>query len=106
MLARNIHIETDLVDQLFNSTETRLARVLPLLANFGKEGIPEASIPKVSQESLAGMISTTRSRVSAFINMFRRLGFIDSNDGLEVHRPSGTSSGPTEGPARPRGEQY
>jgi acetolactate synthase small subunit len=106
MLARHIHIETDLVDQLFNSTETRLARVLPLLANFGKEGIPEASTPKVSQETLAGMISTTRSRVSAFINMFRRLGFIDSNDGLEVHRSLRNVIRPDEGPARPRGEQY
>jgi CRP/FNR family transcriptional regulator, cyclic AMP receptor protein len=85
LLARNIRIEADLVDQLFNSAEKRLARVLLLLANFGKEGKPEALIPKVSQETLAGMIGTTRSRVSAFMNKFRQLGFIDYNDGLEVH---------------------
>jgi CRP-like cAMP-binding protein len=85
LLARNIRIEEDLVDQLFNSAEKRLARVLLLLASFGKEGKPEAVIPKVSQETLAGMIGTTRSRVSFFMNKFRKLGFIDYNDGLEVH---------------------
>ena len=85
LLARNIRIEEDLVDQLFNSAEKRLARVLLLLANFGKEGKPEAVIPKISQETLAEMIGTTRSRVSFFMNRFRKLGFIDYNDGLEVH---------------------
>jgi CRP/FNR family cyclic AMP-dependent transcriptional regulator len=85
LLARNIRIEEDLVDQLFNSAEKRLARVLLLLARFGKEGKPEAVIPKISQETLADMIGTTRSRVSFFMNKFRKLGFIDYNDGLEVH---------------------
>lgn len=85
LLARNIRIEEDLVDQLFNSAEKRLARVLLLLANFGKEGRPETILPRVSQETLAEMIGTTRSRVSAFMNKFRQLGFIDYNDGLEVH---------------------
>jgi len=85
LLARNIRIEEDLVDQLFNSAEKRLARVLLLLANFGKEGRPEAVIPKISQETLAEMIGTTRSRVSFFMNKFRKLGFIYYNDGLEVH---------------------
>jgi CRP/FNR family cyclic AMP-dependent transcriptional regulator len=85
LLARNIRIEEDLVDQLFNSAEKRLARVLLLLANFGKEGKPEAVIPKISQETLADMIGTTRSRVSFFMNKFRKLGFIYYNDGLEVH---------------------
>jgi CRP/FNR family transcriptional regulator, cyclic AMP receptor protein len=85
LLARNIRVEEDLVDQLFNSAEKRLARVLLLLANFGKEGKPEAVIPKISQETLADMIGTTRSRVSFFMNKFRKLGFIYYNDGLEVH---------------------
>ena len=85
LLIRNIRIEEDLVDQLFNSSEKRLARLLLLLANFGKEGKPEAVIPKVSQESLAEMIGTTRSRVSFFMNKFRKLGFIEYNGGLSVH---------------------
>ena len=85
LLARNARIEEDLVDQLFNSSEKRLARVLLLLANFGKERKPEAVVPKVSQEILAEMIGTTRSRVSFFMNKFRKLGFIDYNGGLEVH---------------------
>jgi CRP/FNR family transcriptional regulator, cyclic AMP receptor protein len=85
LLARNIRVEEDLVDQLFNSAEKRLARVLLLLANFGKEGKPEPVIPKISQETLAEMIGTTRSRVSFFMNKFRKLGFIYYNDGLEVH---------------------
>jgi CRP/FNR family transcriptional regulator, cyclic AMP receptor protein len=85
LLTRNIRIEEDLVDQLFNSSEKRLARLLLLLANFGKEGKPEAVIPKVSQEALAEMIGTTRSRVSFFMNKFRRLGFIEYNGGLSVH---------------------
>jgi CRP-like cAMP-binding protein len=85
LLARNIRIEEDLVDQLFNSSEKRLARVLLLLANFGKDGKPEAVIPKVSQEVLAEMVGTTRSRVSFFMNKFRKLGFIEYSDHLEVH---------------------
>jgi CRP/FNR family cyclic AMP-dependent transcriptional regulator len=85
MLTRSIRIEEDLVDQLFNSSEKRLARALLLLANFGKEGKPEAVIPKVSQEVLAEMIGTTRSRVNFFMNKFRRLGFIEYNGTLEVH---------------------
>jgi CRP-like cAMP-binding protein len=85
VLTRSIRIEEDLVDQLFNSSEKRLARALLLLANFGKEGKPEAVIPKISQEVLAEMIGTTRSRVSFFMNKFRRLGFIEYNGTLEVH---------------------
>jgi CRP/FNR family transcriptional regulator, cyclic AMP receptor protein len=85
LLARNIRIEEDLVDQLFNSSEKRLARTLLLLANFGKEGKPEAVIAPISQETLAEMIGTTRSRVSYFMNKFRKLGFIEYNGGLEVH---------------------
>jgi len=85
MLSRNIRIEEDLVDQLFNSSEKRLARVLLLLANFGKEGKPETVIPSMSQETLAEMIGTTRSRVSFFMNKFRKLGFISYNGHLEVH---------------------
>ena len=89
LLTRNIRIEEDLVDQLFNSSEKRLARVLLLLANFGKEGKPEAVIPKVSQEMLAEIVGTTRSRVSFFMNRFRKLGFIEYNGDLhgdlEVH---------------------
>ena len=85
LLSRNIRIEEDLVDQLFNSSEKRLARILLLLANFGKEGRPEPIVPKISQETLADMIGTTRSRVSFFMNKFRKLGFIEYNGGLEVH---------------------
>jgi CRP/FNR family transcriptional regulator, cyclic AMP receptor protein len=86
LLARNSRIEEDLVDQLFNSSEKRLARVLLLLANFGKEGAPEPVIAKISQETLAEMIGTTRSRVSFFMNRFRQLGLIDYNGRIEVHR--------------------
>jgi len=85
LLARTIRIEADLVDQLFNSSEKRLARALLLLANFGKEGRPEPIIAKVSQETLAEMIGTTRSRVSFFMNKFRKLGFINYNGHMEVH---------------------
>jgi CRP/FNR family cyclic AMP-dependent transcriptional regulator len=85
LLARNIRYEEDLVDQLFNSSEKRLARVLLLLAHFGKEGIPETVVPKISQETLAEMVGTTRSRVSFFMNRFRKLGFIHYNGGLQVH---------------------
>jgi CRP-like cAMP-binding protein len=86
LLARNIRYEEDLVDQLFNSSEKRLARILLLLAHFGKEGAPETVIPKISQETLADMIGTTRSRVSFFMNRFRELGFVDYGaGGLQVH---------------------
>jgi CRP/FNR family transcriptional regulator, cyclic AMP receptor protein len=85
LLARAIRVEADLVDQLFNSSEKRLARMLLLLANFGKEGNPEPMIAKISQETLAEMIGTTRSRVSFFMNRFRKLGFIDYNGSIEVH---------------------
>jgi CRP/FNR family transcriptional regulator, cyclic AMP receptor protein len=89
LLTRNIRYEEDLVDQLFNSSEKRLARVLLMLAHFGKEGIPESVIPKISQETLAEMVGTTRSRVSFFMNRFRKLGFINyaggSEGGLQVH---------------------
>jgi CRP/FNR family cyclic AMP-dependent transcriptional regulator len=87
LLARNIRYEEDLVDQLFNSSEKRLARILLLLAHFGKEGVPETVIPKISQETLAEMIGTTRSRVSFFMNRFRELGFLDyeGGSGLQVH---------------------
>ena len=86
LLARNIRYEEDLVDQLFNSSEKRLARLLLLLAHFGKEGVPETVIPKISQETLAEMIGTTRSRVSFFMNRFRELGFLDYGaSGLQVH---------------------
>jgi CRP/FNR family transcriptional regulator, cyclic AMP receptor protein len=85
LLARNIRYQEDLVDQLFNSSEKRLARVLLLLSHFGKEGKPETVIPKISQESLAEIVGTTRSRVSFFMNRFRKLGFIDYNGGLHVH---------------------
>jgi CRP/FNR family cyclic AMP-dependent transcriptional regulator len=84
LLSRNVRIEEDLVDQLFNSSEKRLARLLLLLAHFGKETKPEPVIPKVSQETLAAMIGTTRSRVSYFMNRFRKLGFIRYNGGLQV----------------------
>jgi CRP-like cAMP-binding protein len=85
VLARNIRIQEDLVDQLFNSSEKRLARVLLLLAHFGKEGKPEPVIAKISQETLAEMIGTTRSRVNFFMNKFRKLGFLEYNGGLHVH---------------------
>src|SRR5271157_6149629 len=86
LVGRGIRVEADLVDQLFNSSEKRLARLLLLLANFGKEGKPEPIIAKISQETLAEMIGTTRSRVSFFMNKFRKLGFIHYNgDGVEVH---------------------
>jgi CRP-like cAMP-binding protein len=85
LLGRTIRVEADLVDQLFNSSEKRLARLLLLLANFGKEGKPEPIIAKISQETLAEMIGTTRSRVSFFMNKFRKLGFIDYNGGIHVH---------------------
>lgn len=85
LLARNIRIEEDLVDQLFNSSEKRLARILLLLANFGKESRPEEVIPNISQETLAEMIGTTRSRVSFFLNKFRNLGFIEYNGVIRVH---------------------
>src|SRR5579863_9316315 len=83
LLTRNIRYEEDLVDQLFNSSEKRLARVLLLLAHFGKEGIPETVVPKISQETLAAMVGTTRSRVSFFMNRFRKMGFIDYAGGAE-----------------------
>jgi CRP-like cAMP-binding protein len=85
LLSRNSRIEADLIDQLFNSSEKRLARVLLLLAHFGKEGTAEPVIPKISQETLAEMIGTTRSRVSFFLNKFRKLGFIDYNGDMRVH---------------------
>ena len=85
VLARNVRVEEDLLDQLFNSTEKRLARLLLLLANFGKEGRPEPLIAKISQETLAEMIGATRSRVSHFMNKFREAGFIDYNGRVEVH---------------------
>jgi CRP-like cAMP-binding protein len=89
LLARNVRYEEDLVDQLFNSSEKRLARVLLLLAHFGKEGVPEPVVPRISQESLAEMVGTTRSRVSFFMNRFRKLGFVDysggPDGGLQVH---------------------
>ena len=98
VLSRNMRIEEDLVDQLFNSSEKRLARVLLLLANFGKEGKPEPVVAKISQETLAEMIGTTRSRVSFFMNKFRKMGFIEYNGGLHVtqlaaeHRPARLNS--------------
>jgi len=85
LLARSIRIEEDLVDQLFNSSEKRLARVLLLLANFGKEGKPETAIAKISQQTLAEIVGTTRSRVSFFMNKFRKMGFVTYNGHLEVH---------------------
>jgi len=86
LLARNIRYEEDLVDQLFNSSEKRLARILLLLAHFGKEGISDAVLPKISQETLAEMTGTTRSRVSFFMNRFRKLGFVNYDaNGLQVH---------------------
>jgi CRP/FNR family transcriptional regulator, cyclic AMP receptor protein len=85
LLARTIRVEADLVDQLFNSSEKRLARALLLLANFGKEGRPEPILAKISQETLAEMIGTTRARVSFFMNKFRKLGLIDYNGHIEIH---------------------
>jgi CRP-like cAMP-binding protein len=85
LLGRTIRVEADLVDQLFNSSEKRLARLLLLLANFGKDAAPEPMIAKISQETLAEMIGTTRSRVSFFMNKFRKLGFIDYNGGIKIH---------------------
>lgn len=87
LLTRNMRYEEDLIDQLFNSSEKRLARILLLLAHFGKEGVHETAIPNISQETLAEMIGTTRSRVSLFMNRFRKLGFIDyhGSDGVRVH---------------------
>ena len=86
LLARSMRIQADLVDQLFNSSEKRLARILLLMAEFGKTGDPEEYIPKISQETLAKMIGTTRSRVSYFMNRFRQHGFIDYKDRIRVHR--------------------
>jgi len=85
LLSRNARIEEDLVDQLFNSSEKRLARILLLLTRFGKDGQHEHIVPRISQETLAEMVGTTRSRVSFFMNKFRRLGFVDYNGGLQVH---------------------
>jgi CRP/FNR family transcriptional regulator, cyclic AMP receptor protein len=87
LLKKNIRYEEDLVDHLFNSSEKRLARVLLLLAHFGKDGIPETVVPKISQETLAEMVGTTRARVSFFMNRFRKLGFVDyhASEGLQVH---------------------
>jgi CRP/FNR family cyclic AMP-dependent transcriptional regulator len=85
LLTRSIRYEEDLVDQLFNSNEKRLARILLLLAKFGKEGVPETVIPKISQETLAKMVGTTRARVSFSMNRFKKLGFIQYNGGIRVH---------------------
>ena len=85
LLSRNIRIQEDLVDQLFNSSEKRLARILLLLAHFGKDTQPETAIARISQETLAEMVGTTRSRVSFFLNKFRKLGFIEYNGELHVH---------------------
>jgi CRP/FNR family transcriptional regulator, cyclic AMP receptor protein len=85
MLSRNIRVEADLIDQLFNSTEKRLARTLLLLARYGKEGQPQRVLAKISQETLAEMIGTTRSRVNLFMNKFKKLGFIHSNGGLHIN---------------------
>jgi CRP/FNR family cyclic AMP-dependent transcriptional regulator len=124
LLARNLRVEEDLIDQLFNSSEKRLARALLLLANFGKDSKPERIIAKVSQETLAEMIGTTRSRVSFFMNKFRKMGFIDYNGHLEIHssllnvilhdRPhiagdttngAGPAASPTRRKAPPRGRK-
>jgi CRP/FNR family transcriptional regulator, cyclic AMP receptor protein len=86
LLARSMRIQADLVDQLFNSSEKRLARILLLMAEFGKPGEPETLIPKITQETLAEMIGTTRSRVSFFMNRFRKLGFIEYNGRIQVHK--------------------
>jgi CRP-like cAMP-binding protein len=87
MLARNIRIEEDLVDQLFHSSEKRLARTLLLLAQYGREAGPQKALPRISQEMLAEMIGTTRARVNFFMNKFQRLGFINYKDGLKVNEP-------------------
>jgi CRP-like cAMP-binding protein len=86
LLARSMRIQADLVDQLFNSSEKRLARILLLMAEFGKPGDPEKTIPKISQETLAEMIGATRSRVSFFMNRFRNLGFIEYDGRIRVHK--------------------
>jgi CRP-like cAMP-binding protein len=86
MLAHNIQVEEDLIDQLFNSSEKRLARTLLLLARYGKQAQPDRILPKVSQETLAGMIGTTRSRVNFFMNKFRKLGFIEYNGKIKVNK--------------------
>ena len=86
VLSRNVRVQEDLVDQLFNSSEQRLARTLLLLAHYGKEGTPETIVPEINQETLAGMVGTTRSHVNFFMNKFKKLGFIDYEDGLRVHR--------------------
>jgi len=86
ILDRSMRVQADLVDQLFNSSEKRLARILLLMAEFGKHGEPEQYIPKISQETLAEMIGTTRSRVSFFMNRFRKLGFIEYNERIKVHK--------------------
>ena len=86
VLSRNVRIQEDLVDQLFNSSEQRLARTLLLLSNFAKEGAPEVIAPEINQETLAGMVGTTRSRVNFFMNKFRKLGFIDYENGLRIHK--------------------
>ena len=106
LLARNIRVEADLVDQLFNSSEKRLARLLLILAKFGKEDKPERVIPKISQETLAEMVGTTRARVNFFMNKFRKMGLIDYNGELEIHsslldvilhdEPGATGSAPPE----------
>jgi CRP/FNR family transcriptional regulator, cyclic AMP receptor protein len=86
VLSRNVRTQEDLVDQLFNSSEQRLARTLLLLAHYGKEGAPETIVPEINQETLAGMVGTTRSRVNFFMNKFKKMGFIDYKEGLRVHR--------------------
>ena len=85
LLTRNIRVEEDLIDQLFNSTEKRLARTLLLLASYGKQGQPQKMLPKISQETLAGMVGTTRSRVNVFMNKFKKLGFIDYKDTIRIN---------------------
>jgi len=85
MLKRNLKVESDLVDQLFNSTEKRLARALLLLAQYGKDGRPETTVGNISQETLAELVGTTRSRVNFFMNKFRKLGFIHYNGGMQIH---------------------
>ncbi|HEV2615529.1 MAG TPA: helix-turn-helix domain-containing protein, partial [Candidatus Acidoferrales bacterium] len=85
LLTRKARVEADLVDQLFNSSEKRLARTLLMMARYGREGAAESTIPKVSQETLASMVGTTRSRISFFMNKFRKMGFIKYNGGMQVH---------------------
>jgi CRP-like cAMP-binding protein len=86
LLARSMRIQADLVDQLFNSSEKRLARILLLMAEFGQPGDPDTTLPKISQETLAEMIGTTRSRVSFFMNRFRKLGFVEYDGRIRVHK--------------------